>query len=33
VAYEQGGYEPGASNAAPGTEARVKEAIKKLLGR
>jgi hypothetical protein len=33
VAYEQGGYEPGASNAAPGTEARVKETIKKLLGR
>lgn len=33
VAFEQGGYEPSASNAAPGTEARVKEVIRELLGR
>lgn len=31
VAYAQGGYEPGASNAAPGTEARVKETLQELL--
>lgn len=31
VAYEQGGYEPSASNAAPGTEARVKETLQELL--
>ena len=30
-AYTEGGYEPSASNVAPGTEARVKEAIRKLL--
>jgi hypothetical protein len=30
-AYREGGYEPGASNAAPGTEARVKEVLQKLL--
>ena len=32
-AFEEGGYEPSASNGGPGTEARVKEAIAKLLGR
>ena len=32
-AYTDGGYEPSASNAAPGTEASVKLAIRKLLGR
>jgi hypothetical protein len=32
-AFAQGGYEPSASNAGPGTEALVKEAIRKLLGR
>jgi len=32
-AFVEGGYEPGASNAGPGTEVRVKEAIRKLLGR
>ena len=31
-AFAEGGYEPGASNAGPGTEARVKEAIRTLLG-
>ena len=31
-AFAEGGYEPSASNAGPGTEARVKEAIRKLLG-
>jgi hypothetical protein len=30
-AYTEGGYEPSAANAAPGVEARVKEAIGKLL--
>lgn len=30
-AYTEGGYEPSAANAAPGTEARVKAAIRKLL--
>lgn len=30
-AYTEGGYEPSAANAAPGTEARVKEAIRRLL--
>jgi hypothetical protein len=30
-AFRQGGYEPGASNAAPGTEARVKTVLRKLL--
>lgn len=33
VAFEQGGYEPSASNAAKGTEARVKAAIEELLRR
>ena len=28
---KQGGYEPSASNAAPGTEARVKDVLRKLL--
>ncbi len=32
-AFVEGGYEPGASNAGPGTEARVKETIRNLLGR
>jgi hypothetical protein len=32
-AFAQGGYEPSASNAGPGTEALLKEAIRKLLGR
>ena len=32
-AFVEGGYEPGASNAGPGTEARVKAAIRKLVGR
>lgn len=32
-AFRQGGYEPGASNGTPGTEARVKDVIRKLLGR
>ncbi len=32
-AFAEGGYEPGASNAGPGTEARVKQAILRLLGR
>ena len=32
-AFDEGGYEPGASNAGPGTEERVKEIIRKLLGR
>ena len=31
-AFEQGGYEPGASNAGPGTESRLKSAIKRILG-
>lgn len=31
--YTEGGYEPSASHAAPGTEARVLEAIRQLLGR
>lgn len=31
--YTEGGYEPSAANAGPGVEARVKEAIEKLLGR
>jgi hypothetical protein len=33
VAFEQGGYEPSASNAAKGTEARVKAVIEELLRR
>ena len=32
-AFQEGGYEPSAANAGPGTEARVKQAIEKLLGR
>jgi len=32
-AFEEGGYEPSAANAGPGTEARVKKAIEELLGR
>jgi len=32
-AYEQGGYEPSASSARPGTEARLKKVIDQLLGR
>lgn len=32
AAFEEGGYEPSAANAGPGTEARLKEAIQKLLG-
>jgi len=32
-AFEEGGYEPSAANAGPGTEARVKKAIERLLGR
>jgi hypothetical protein len=32
-AFEEGGYEPGAANAGPGTEARVKQAIEGLLKR
>ena len=31
-AFREGGYEPGASNAGPGTEERVKKIIRKLLG-
>ena len=31
VAYEEGGYEPSASNAGPGTEGILKGAIRKLL--
>lgn len=31
VAYQEGGYEPSASNAGPGTEAILKGAIRKLL--
>ena len=30
-AFEEGGYEPSAANAGPGTEARVKQAIRRLL--
>ncbi len=30
-AFEEGGYEPSAAHAGPGTEARVKEAIRRLL--
>lgn len=30
-AFAEGGYEPSAANAGPGTEARVKEAIRRLL--
>jgi hypothetical protein len=30
-AYTEGGYEPSAANAGPGVEARVKEAIRRLL--
>jgi hypothetical protein len=33
AAFKEGGYEPSASNAGPGTEARVKEAIRNVLGR
>ncbi len=32
-AFDEGGYEPGASNAGPGTEERVKKTIRKLLRR
>jgi hypothetical protein len=32
AAYEQGGYEPSASNVAPGTEAALKSAIRSVLG-
>jgi hypothetical protein len=32
-AFEEGGYEPGASNAGPGTEERVKNTIRRLLHR
>lgn len=32
-AFTEGGYEPGASNAGPGTEALLKQAIRKLLRR
>ncbi len=32
-AFDEGGYEPGASNAGPGTEDRVKFVIRKLLHR
>jgi hypothetical protein len=32
-AFEEGGYEPSAANAGPGTEALLKQAIEKLLGR
>lgn len=32
-AFDEGGYEPSASNGAPGTEARAKTAIRQLLGR
>jgi hypothetical protein len=31
IAYQEGGYEPSASNAGPGTEAILKAAIRKLL--
>ncbi len=31
-AFRQGGYEPSASNSTPGTEARVKKVIRKLMG-
>ncbi len=31
-AFEEGGYEPSASNAGPGTELRVKQTIRELLG-
>jgi hypothetical protein len=33
LAHTEGGYEPGASNSAPGGEAVMKAAIRKLLGR
>lgn len=32
-AYQEGGYEPSASNALPGAEARLKQVIDRLLGR
>lgn len=32
-AYTEGGYEPSASYVAPGSEARIKEAIRNLIGR
>jgi hypothetical protein len=32
-AFEEGGYEPSASSAGPGTEAAVKQAISAVLGR
>jgi hypothetical protein len=32
-AYRQGGYEPSASNVGPGTEAALKNAIRKLVTR
>lgn len=32
-AFEEGGYEPSAANAGPGTEARVKRVMGELLGR
>lgn len=32
-AFRQGGYEPSASNATPGTEGRVKRVIQQLVGR
>jgi hypothetical protein len=31
-AFEEGGYEPGASNAAPGTQAAIEAAIRKAMG-
>ncbi len=33
LAFSEGGYEPGASNADTGTEARIKEVIRRLLSR
>jgi hypothetical protein len=32
-AFEEGGYEPSASSAGPGTEAAVKQAISAVFGR
>ncbi|MEN6604845.1 MAG: hypothetical protein ABFD86_20725 [Bryobacteraceae bacterium] len=31
--YQEGGYEPGASNAGPGSEARIKTAIQQVMAR
>jgi hypothetical protein len=31
--FEEGGYEPGASNTGPGSEARIKDAIRQAMAR